>query len=209
MEPDDPYGEYVYTSTPLCLEGSSGYPASKEKQIEQGVQLILKALGVDLEDRNFKDTPQRYRKFIEELFWAPRPRVTVFPEQHDQMVIMRAHECWTLCPHHLLPVRFEMAAAYIPRGSVLGVSKLARLFDEINTMPLMQETATDLLCERLFELTGEMGAGIILRGEHSCMKIRGIKSPADIITSKLMGALRENAQARQEFLDFVAHPLTR
>jgi GTP cyclohydrolase I len=178
-------------------------------QIAEGVRLILEALGVDMEDRNFKRTPERYARFIEDLFWSPRPSITTFSETHDQMVIMRGHECWTLCPHHLLPVRFEMAAAYIPKGEVLGVSKLARLFDEINTMPLMQETATDRICERLFELTGSMGAGVIIRGEHLCMKMRGVKSPADIVTSALRGVLSSNPQARSEFLQFVAHPLTR
>jgi GTP cyclohydrolase I len=180
-----------------------------EDKIIHGVELILEGLGVDVQDRNFKTTPQRYAKFIKSLFWSPRPVITTFQEQHDQMVIMRNHECWTLCPHHLLPVRFELAVAYLPRGEVLGVSKLARLFDEINTMPLMQETATDLLCERIFDLTGRMGAGVVMRGEHLCMKMRGIKSPADIVTSKLMGVMSGNPQARNEFLQFVAHPLTR
>ena len=185
------------------------YLVGKDRKnlIREGVQLILTGLGVDVNDRNFQETPQRYADFIEGIFWSPRPRVTTFPERHDQMVIMRNHTCWTLCPHHLLPVRLEMSAAYIPRQEVLGISKLARLFDEINTVPLMQETATDLLCEKLFNLTGEGGAGVVLRGEHLCMKMRGIKSPADIITSKLMGQLRENPQARAEFLGFVAPQL--
>ena len=195
------------------LEGNSIYTNEvynrSEDDILQGVKLILKGLGVDTQDRNFKTTPERYLKFIKNLFWNPRPVITTFSEQHDQMVIMRNHECWTLCPHHLLPVRFDLAVAYLPRGEVLGVSKLARLFDEINTMPLMQETATDLLCERIFELTGRMGAGVVMRGEHLCMKMRGIKSPADIVTSKLMGVMSGNPQARNEFLQFVAHPLTR
>jgi GTP cyclohydrolase I len=180
------------------------YGKEKELKVGEGVRLILEALGVDMEDRNFATTPQRYAKFISSLFWSPKPSITTFCEAHDQMVIMRNHECWTLCPHHLLPVRFEMAAAYIPRGEVLGVSKLARLFDEINTMPLMQETATDLLCEKLFELTGRMGAGVVMKGEHLCMKMRGIKSPADVVTSKLLGVLYTNPIARSEFLQFVA-----
>jgi GTP cyclohydrolase I len=191
----------------LILEESE--VLERSEMLSEGVSLILKAMGVNLEDRNFADTPERYARFIENLFWQDAPTISTFVEEHDQMVIMRAHECWTLCPHHLLPVRFEMAAAYIPGGTVLGVSKLARLFDEINRLPLMQETATDVLCKRLFELTGKLGAGIVMRGEHLCMKMRGIKSPADIITSKLMGVLSNNPQARQEFLQFVAHPLTR
>lgn len=196
-------------------KGAFDMPASscsnieRKAWVEEGVKLILQALGVDMEDRNFATTPERYAKFIEETFWGPQPTITTFSETHDQMVIMRGHECWTLCPHHLLPVRFEFAAAYIPSGEVLGISKLARLFDEINTVPLMQETATDLLCNRLFDLTGRMGAGVVMRGEHLCMKMRGIKSPADMVTSKLKGVLSSNPQARNEFLQFVAHPLTR
>jgi GTP cyclohydrolase I len=192
-------GNYLYGS------GDIDRPAL----VADGVRKILRAMGVDMADRNFASTPERYAKFIEDMFWGQPPTITTFPEDHDQMVILRSHECWTLCPHHLLPVRFEMAAAYIPSGNVLGVSKLARLFDEINTVPLMQETATDLLCERLHELTGGMGAGVVMRGEHLCMKMRGIRSPADIVTSKLMGVLANNPQARNEFLQFVAHPLTR
>ena len=197
----------VYAGRDLILEEAE--VLERSEMIQEGVMLILKALGVDLEDRNFADTPERYARFIENMFWQDSPTISTFREDHDQMVIMRAHECWTLCPHHLLPVRFEMAAAYIPGGSVLGVSKLARLFDDINRVPLMQETATDILCERLFKFTGRMGAGVVMRGEHLCMKMRGIKSQADIVTSKLMGVMRDNPQARQEFLQFVAHPLTR
>ena len=204
-----PSGGEARTDT-IIPPWEAGYEnVDRETLLKTGVSFILQALDVPLEDRNFKDTPQRYANFIKELFWSPKPSITTFPEQHDQMVILRGHECWTLCPHHLLPVRFNFAAAYIPRGSVLGVSKLARLFDEVNTMPLMQETVTDLLCEKLYELTGSMGAGVVMRGEHLCMKMRGIKSPADMVTSKVLGVISSNPQARNEFLQFVAHPLMR
>ena len=173
--------------------------------IIRGTQLILEGIGVDITDRNFADTPRRYANFISELFWGPRPAITAFPETHDQMVIVRNHEAWTLCPHHLLPVRLVISIGYIPKGSVLGLSKLARLFDDINTQPLMQETAVDKLCTRLYHETGEMGAGVIMKGEHLCMRMRGIKSShSEAITSKLMGVLRENPQARTEFLALAA-----
>ena len=209
MTTTDPMYEYP-TKDEYVEEAHKSLAPSRSKQVEQGVSLILQGLGVNLNDRNFKGTPQRYAKFIQELFWAPRPNITAFPEDHDQMVLIRNHLCWTLCPHHLLPVRLDISVAYIPKGSVLGLSKLGRLFDEINTEPLMQETATDALCERIYNETGRMGAAVVMRGNHLCMQMRGIKSiNSDAVTSKLLGALRENPQARQEFFHLVAPQLVR
>ena len=104
---------------PTGYDAVYGTDVDRQEKIVQGVRLILEALGVDLEDRNFATTPERYAGFIKNLFWTPRPTVTTFTEQHDQMVIMRGHECWTLCPHHLLPVRFQMAEAQLVRLLIL------------------------------------------------------------------------------------------
>jgi len=172
--------------------------------IQEGARLILRGLDVDLEDRNYVGTPQRYAKFLLEMF-DNKPALTSFPEKHNQMIVLTGHECWTLCPHHLLPVRFIMHAAYIPRGQVLGVSKIARMFDVVNTQPLLQETATEEIVELLFNETGEMGAACILEGEHLCMKMRGIKSQGTVTTSAMRGVMMSNPQARSEFLQLVAH----
>lgn len=188
---------------------STAMPAlssDRKALVRQGVSLILQALDVSKDDRNFKDTPERVAKVYQELFWSGTPKFTCFPETHDQLIIIRDHICYTLCPHHLLPVRFTIHAGYIPDGQVLGASKIPRIFDLINRSPLMQETATEQFADTLFEHTGRLGCGVIFEGEHACMRMRGIRSHRAVMTTSAMrGRLMEDARARQEFLDLVVH----
>jgi len=177
-------------------------------KIYQGVELILDGLVPGWqEDPNFRDTPRRVTKMYEELFSTEAPVLTVFPETHNQMIILAHHKAYSLCPHHLLPIEMDISLAYIPKGFVLGISKLARMIHMKIGKPSMQETLTDELADILYDVadTGKncLGSAVLIKAEHDCMKIRGVKSSGHIITSAVRGVFKDDPSAKEEFLSLV------
>lgn len=152
--------------------------------IEQGVQFILSGLEVDPSDHNFSETPQRFARAMQEIFAPHNGLPTSFEETYTEFILVRGHEMYTLCPHHLLPVRMVVSLAYMPMKRVLGLSKLIRIMQEVNSGPIMQERFTHDVLNRLSTaLEGSYhGAAILVEGWHGCMAIRGVKSNATSIT---------------------------
>jgi GTP cyclohydrolase I len=161
-----------------------------QSKIEAGVKLILQGLGCDLRDQNFQDTPERVARVYKQMFSSPEKGWATFDEDTTDVVLLRGHELYTLCPHHMLPVKLTVSLAYRPAGRVIGLSKLARVFQEVNRGPMLQEVigkaAVDLLCS----LTGTKDAICRVEGQHGCMRIRGVKSCADTVTEYEAGAFK-------------------
>lgn len=173
-------------------------------KVREATKDLLIALGVDLEDRNFKETPSRVARFMQELFRTKRGDMTAFTEEYDGMVILRGHEMWTLCPHHLLPVRLMVSIAYIPSNKVLGLSKLVRLVERLNTKPLMQEEITHSIVDWFAEGDIEAaGSACHIVGEHLCMRMRGVKTSADVVTTAFRGQIQKTADLKKMFMDIV------
>lgn len=174
-----------------------------DELILAGVSYILRGLEVDLDDRNYKDTPDRVLRWYKELL-NPRPTdaVPFFGEERDEMVVLRNHATTGICPHHLLPVEFTVSVGYIPQGNVVGLSKLARMVNSSLDKPLLQETLAPLVADRLMGI-GALGAGCIVRGRHGCMRLRGVKTSGDVVTSAMRGVFLTKPEARAEFLDLV------
>lgn len=175
-------------------------------KIERGVRLILEGINADLSDRNYKGTPSRVARMYREMLSPPRNSLRTFEEHHDNMVILRGHTAFGLCPHHLLPVEMRVSLAYIPRKRVLGLSKLARAVDEHLTTPILQESLTDTIAHCLHERLEPLGVGVVIVGSHGCMRYRGVRTNADVITSAVTGVFRNVAGARDEFLRLVGSP---
>jgi len=166
----------------------------KEK-IMKGVRLILEGLGLNPEDENYKETPQRVADFYEELL---SPKITeddykYFTSSGD-LVVVRDILAYSLCPHHLLPVVYRVYIAYIHVGKVVGISKLARVaLDEAGRITL-QEQYTENIASRIQELTGSNDVMVVVRGEHFCMRMRGVKTQdAEVVTSAIRGKFRDFA----------------
>jgi GTP cyclohydrolase I len=177
------------------------------KKVADGVFKMLQGLGVDPADHNFYDTPARVAKMYKEMFEPPELTVPVFEEHFTEMVVMKGIEVFTLCPHHLLPVSLDVSLAYRPNGKVIGASKLIRLVTDCNRHPLTQERLTDLIMQRIREVTGgdSKGEAVIIRGSHGCMKYRGVKSAAEMVTIKFDGEFSESAELRERFMQLVNH----
>lgn len=174
--------------------------------IEDGVRLILEGLGCDSNDHNFSRTPQRVAKAYAEIFSPARVEIPVFDEDYTDLVVMKGHRFYTLCPHHLLPVELECDVAYIPCGKVIGASKLVRMVHDCNRTPMTQEALTTAILDRIDELTEgtSMGAAIKLSGSHGCMKVRGVQSPnSTMITLKFSGVFDRQPTQQRRFLELI------
>jgi GTP cyclohydrolase I len=174
-----------------------------KKKIEHGVALILEGLiGKEwTADRNYSGTPTRVARFYEEMFRERPFTLTTFEEEHKQMICLLHHTDYTLCPHHLLPVRFDISCAYIPEKRVLGLSKLVRLIQNHFEEPILQEMLTDSLADELMHASSDvLGAAVLIYGDHACMQIRGPHSTGRAATSAMRGVFIDKPAAREEFL---------
>lgn len=160
--------------------------------IERGVRLILQGLEVSLTDQNFADTPERVAKVYRQMFSSSEKGWATFEEETTDLVILRGHELYTLCPHHLLPVRMVVYLAYKPAGRVIGLSKLARMVQEVNSGPMLQEAIGAKVLDLLCTLTGAQDAAIRIVGEHGCMRVRGVRTHGDVVTEKFRGAFEQD-----------------
>jgi len=175
-------------------------------KIEKGVSLILEGLNCDLKDRNYLDTPDRVGRFYLEMFGKKDNDYATFPETYSDFVLLRRHTMHSLCPHHLLPVEFETSVAYIPHGDVLGLSKLARVLDDVNDGPLLQERFTRDVIDALREYCPKArGFACLVNGQHGCTKIRGVKSTGRFFTYKLEGEFADDPSLGDRFFDLCLH----
>lgn len=177
-----------------------------DKKMQAGIRLLLEGMGVDLNDRNYKDTPRRVARMYRELFTPRHNSYATFPESHDSMVVLRGHVVHGVCPHHLVPVEMRVYVGYIPHKEVLGLSKLARVAEDPLTGPIMQETYTDAVANLLSTTTDAKGVGVVVVGRHGCMRHRGVRSDADVVTSAMRGLFLTNSSTRDEFLRMVGYP---
>lgn len=175
--------------------------SNKHTGIEYATRDLLNHLGFNLADPNFKETPQRVAKFYKSFVNIERPEIKVFPTSSKELVLIKGHIAWSLCPHHLLPVKYEVKVGYICDGLTFGLSKMARIVDyHASKLPLQEDLALMVLKD-LKELLNPPGYGIVIKGEHMCMQMRGVKSnQAVCITNALRGQLLFNPASRQEFL---------
>lgn len=176
------------------------------REMEKGVRILLKGMGCDLSDPNYKGTPSRVTKMYVELFTPDRNNFRTFPEKHGGLVLLRGHRAFGVCPHHLLPFEMRVHVGYIPEKRVLGLSKLARVIESQLTGPVLQEVLTDRIAYDLFNRTGAKGSGCVIVGEHGCMRCRGVRTTGDIVTSSMHGVFLLNPTAREEFLRLIGRP---
>ena len=172
---------------------------------------LIEAIGQDPEREGIKNTPRRVAEMYAEIFAGldadPKAELTVeFEENHHEMVILRDIPFYSMCEHHLLPFYGIAHVGYIPsiRGKVVGASKLARVVEIFAKRPQLQERMTKQIADTIFETLRPDGVAVVVRAEHLCMTMRGIKKPGtNIITSAVRGSFRKTAVTRSEFLSLL------
>jgi GTP cyclohydrolase IA len=170
---------------------------------ERAAAAFLRALGLDLESEELRDTPTRMARAYAELFHSAAPRLTTFPndEGYDELVLVRAIPFRTVCEHHMLPFSGVAHVAYLPGERLLGLSKMARLVEFHAARPQTQERLTRQLADSLATQLRARWAGVVLEAEHTCMTLRGVRAHgATTVTTALAGPLRADPQYRAEFL---------
>lgn len=179
-------------------------------RIEKAVKEILYAIGDDPEREGLKETPQRVAKMYAERFRGiekdPSEHAKkIFHEDKSELVLVKDINFSSTCEHHLLPFYGVGHIAYIPDGGrVVGLSKLARILEEISLRPQMQERITNDVADVLWEVLEPKAVFVILEAEHMCMTLRGVKKPGSkTVTKALRGEFKENAELRREVLDMI------
>lgn len=178
-------------------------------KIEDAVREILEAVGEDPNRPGLLDTPKRVARMYAEMFAGlhvdpARHMAVVFPEQYDEMVLIRDIPFTSMCEHHLLPFSGKAHVAYVPNGKVTGLSKIARVVDEVSRRPQVQERMTQEIADLVNDHLQTFGVAVVISAEHSCMSIRGIKKPGSkTITSALRGIFKDNESTRAEFMSLI------
>jgi GTP cyclohydrolase I len=174
--------------------------------IEAAVKDILRAVGEDPAREGLADTPRRVARMYAELFAGlqqdPAMHMEVyFDEHYDEMVVLRDIPFHSMCEHHLLPFMGRAHVAYLPRGKVVGVSKLARVVEVFARRPQVQERLTTAIADMLMDRLDARGVGVIIEAEHTCMTIRGIRKPGSVmVTSAMRGLCKSNLATRNEVI---------
>ena len=198
--------DIYYLSECIALNLSNKYG----KLMEDSYLNILKEVGEDPNRAGLKDTPKRaanamrfltqgYSMDIEEVING-----ALFPSSSDEMVIVKNIELYSMCEHHLLPFIGKCHVAYLPKGEVIGLSKIARLVDVFARRLQIQENLTNEIANCILEHTNAAGAAVIIEAKHMCMMMRGVeKQNSAMTTSCMLGAFRNSASTRNEFLSLV------
>lgn len=179
------------------------------ESIKIAVKMILKAVGDNPDRPGLIETPARVAKMYAEMFAGINGdpgrhlRVT-FPENYDEMVVVKDIPFTSMCEHHLLPFTGIAHIAYIPNGRVVGLSKLARVVEDVSKRPQVQERMTQTIADLMDKELKCTGVAVFLQAEHSCMCIRGVKKHGcTTITSVLRGVFKTNLSTRAEVLSLI------
>ena len=194
-----------------ALKAAEGFhdlvPPESIEELSQLVRRQIELLGEDPERQGLARTPDRVAL---SLAWLTRGYEqdarkvvgdAVFEESHENMVMVRDIELYSLCEHHMLPFYGKAHVAYIPNGRIVGLSKLPRIVDVFAQRLQVQERLTDQIAEAICEIIDPLGVGVVIEAYHLCMMMRGVqKQNSKTITSALRGVFKDDSKTRDEFL---------
>ena len=179
-------------------------------RLEDHVREILRAIGEDPDREGLKKTPARVASALEFLIrgYQENPKdvlgEALFSEEYSEMIVLKDIDFFSLCEHHLLPFYGKAHVAYIPTHKILGLSKIARLFEIYARRLQVQERLTTQVATTLMEEVEPMGVGVVVEAEHLCMRMRGIeKQNSLVVTSAMLGAFRSRLETREEFMTLI------
>lgn len=171
---------------------------------------ILKDVGEDPDREGLVKTPERVAKALQylthgyDLDPAEILRSAMFTEEYQQMVIVRDIEVYSLCEHHMLPFFGKAHVAYIPKGRIVGLSKVPRVVDAYARRLQVQERLTDQIADAIMDVLEPHGVGVLIEATHLCMAMRGVeKQNSRTVTSGVRGIFRSDIRTREEFLRLV------
>jgi GTP cyclohydrolase I len=197
------------------LAGEEDQPQREAQQgvdvprVERAVREILLAVGEDPEREGLRDTPARVARMYAELFGGlhedPRRHLKqFFTETCDEVVLVRDISFDSMCEHHLLPFMGKAHIGYLPDGRVVGLSKLARVVEQVARRPQVQERMTEQIADLLVEELHARGVAVVIEAVHTCMTIRGVRKPGCVcVTSAMKGIFRSKQSSRAEIMTLI------
>lgn len=184
------------------------------QKVEKLTRELLIEIGEDPDREGLLNTPERVAKSLQFLTSGYKQDINdlihgaCFKQETSSMIIERNIEMYSLCEHHMLPFFGRCHIGYIPRGTVFGISKLARLVDMFARRLQIQERLTEQIAYAIQDSIKADGVGVMIEARHLCMMMRGVeKQNSMLITSSLLGVFRTNPATRQEFLSLVERPV--
>lgn len=183
---------------------------NRDTELEGHVREMLRLVGEDPEREGLLDTPKRVAKAMHFLTGGYQlgvqdvVRNALFEEQCEEMVIVKDVEFYSLCEHHMLPFFGRAHVGYLPRGKVIGLSKIARVIDVFARRLQVQERLTMQIASGLIDVLDAHGVAVVLEASHFCMVMRGVqKQNSKTVTSSMLGAFREDSRSRSEFMELI------
>ena len=186
---------------------------AKPKQgdpIAELVEALLVELGEDPRRQGLTATPERVARAMRELTdgYGVKPEDVIadaiFDQDYDEMVVVKDIAFYSLCEHHMLPFFGHVHVGYLPKGKVVGLSKIPRLVEVYAHRLQLQEQMTKAIAEALNGTLEPRGVGVVVEARHLCMEMRGVETPGGrMITSCMLGTFRRDPRTRAEFLDLV------
>jgi GTP cyclohydrolase I len=176
--------------------------------IAELVESLLVELGEDPDRQGLKATPERVARAMRELTdgYGIKPEDVVagaiFDQDYDEMVVVKDIAFYSLCEHHMLPFFGSVHVGYLPKGKVIGLSKIPRLVEVFSHRLQIQEQLTREIAEALNGTLAPKGVGVVVEARHLCMEMRGVEAPGGhMMTSCMLGTFRRDPRTRAEFLE--------
>jgi GTP cyclohydrolase I len=189
------------TSEPVSLTSASFQELLHEQLVR---------MGEDPDREGLQRTPERMERALQYLTRGYKEdperllKDALFTVNYDEMVIVKDVEMFSMCEHHLLPFFGKVHVAYIPKGKVIGLSKIPRLIDAFARRLQVQERLTTQIAEAIQHAIEPQGVGVVIEARHLCMMMRGVeKQHSAAVTSSMLGCFRDEQQTREEFLSLI------
>jgi len=181
-----------------------------QEAISKAIREVISAIGEDATREGLVDTPTRIAQMYAEIFSGlgqdPKEILAVGfeDEKHEEMVVLKDIPFYSMCEHHFLPFHGLAHVGYIPRGRLVGISKLARVVEILARRPQLQERLTGQIADTIMEALEARGVGVVIEAEHLCMTMRGIRKPGSrLVTSANRGIFRTYPATRAEFFSIL------